>query len=128
MSPDIMYFITFALGMAAFWLSGRVITLLPHMANRSAAMALGLAVTALVYGLTLAVWTIITSRKIMPKRILLATVPAIILGYGAAQVITRAAAGKVTNMMSLGILTFVLFVCYGLIYVLCLALARRIAK
>jgi hypothetical protein len=43
-------------------------------------------------------------------------------------VIMKLAVGKITSLMSLGILTFILFVCYGLIYVLCLALARRLTR
>ena len=128
MAPDMMYFITFALGMGAFWVSGQAVRLLPYQSNRGLATILSLLTTSLIYGLVLAAWTAITSRGLNLKRTILAVVPAILLAYGAAQIITRLAAGKITNLMSLGILTFVLFVCYGLIYVLSLALARRLAR
>lgn len=129
MAPDIMYFLTFTLGMGAFWLSGRAATLLPHIANRSLATTLSMVVTALVYGLILAIWTAVIGGGLNIRRILLAVVPAVLLGMVAAQVLLRLAAGRLHNTsLDIGLFTFALFVCYGLIYVFSLALARRIVR
>lgn len=128
LAPDIMYFLTFVLGMGGFWLSGYISGLLPVMKDANLAALLGMAVTSFVYGAILAVWTMITSRGPALKRVVVAVIPAVVLGIGAAQVIVRLASGKITNLTSLGILTFILFVCYGLIYVLSLALARRVVR
>lgn len=125
---DILYFITFLLGIGAFWLSGQAVSLLPFAKLGGATMAVGMTVTALVYGAVIALWTIPVLRKISIKGVLAAAIPAVVLGIVAGQAIARLAAGKVNSLQDLGFLTFGLYVCYGLIYVISLMLARRVAR
>jgi hypothetical protein len=129
MASDLQYLLTFAAGMGAFWLSGQASTLLPVVKDRGLSMALGMVVTAAVYGLGMALWTfVLLRRRALVKPLLVATVLAVVLGILAAQLILRLAAGQITTMMHLGLLTFALYLCYGTIYLIGLAVAKKLAK
>ena len=127
MASDMLYFLTFAAGMAAFWASGRVSALLPAMTNNTLAVVAGLTVTGGVYGLGMLLLATIMFRR-FGRATLIATILAVVLGLAAAQAIVHLAAGHVHNLSGLGLLTFVLYLCYGLIYVVSLAAGRRFAK
>jgi hypothetical protein len=127
MASDIQYLLTFAAGMGAFWLSGQASAYLPVVKDRGLSMILGMAATAAVYGLGMALWTfIMLRRRALVKPVVVATVLAVILALLSAQVILRLATGHVTTMMHLGLLTFALYLCYGTIYVIGLAVARKL--
>jgi len=128
MPADILYLITFAAGMAAFWLSGHAsILALQNIHTHGLRTAAGLIVTGGVYGLGMLILASAVMRR-LGKGAIIATVAAVALGLGAAQVIVRLAAGHIHTNTGLGLLTFALYMCYGLIYVVSLAAARRIAK
>ncbi len=127
MASDTTYFLTFAAGMAAFWLSGRASALLPAMKNNGLAIASGLVVTGAVYGLGILVLSLVLLRH-FGKGTLVSTGMAVVLGLASAQVIVRLAAGHIHNRTDVALLTFVLYLCYGLIYVISLAAGRRFAK
>ncbi len=127
LSSDVKYFLTFGAGMAAFWLSGHATQFLPVIKSRPLAITAALVVTAGVYGLGMLLVAFLAFKKI-GRPALIATVAAIILGIGSAQVIIRLAASHVQTKTDLGFLTFGLYLCYGIIYVIGLSLARRFAK
>jgi hypothetical protein len=124
---DILYLLTFALGMAMFWASGHVGQLLPVMRTNTLAIAIGLGVTAGVYGLGMLILSLIVTKRVIPT--LAATLVAVVLGLIAAQLILAAVAGhlNLSVPLNLGLLTFVLYLCYGGIYALALAIGRKIA-
>jgi hypothetical protein len=128
LGQDVLYVATFTLGFGAFWLSGRVASLLVHAVDRHIAGWVSLAVTAGVYGLILGLWTIVALRKLSLKAMLGAAIPAVILGMVAAQGILRLASGHIHSLLQVGLLTFALYICYGAIYVLGLVIARRLAR
>lgn len=123
---DLIIIATFALGMGAFWLIGIVGTYLPYLKNHSLAIAVSLTVTALIYGLIFAGWTaLVIRRRQAVKGIIVGSVLTIALGVVAAQAILRLATGHVHTKLDLAWLTFALYVCYGSIYVVGLAVVRR---
>ncbi|HVQ44504.1 MAG TPA: hypothetical protein VMT30_06065 [Candidatus Saccharimonadia bacterium] len=124
---DLLYLLTFAAGMAAFWAGGHASRLLPVMKNHGLALAAGLVVTAGIYGLGLFVISLLATRR-LGRGVLIATIVAVALGLAAAQGIVRLAAGHIHTKTDLGLLTFVLYLCYGAIYALSLAIARKFAK
>ncbi len=126
-SSDLFYLLTFALGMAAFWLSGKASQLLPVVSDRTASIAMGLGSTAAVYGLGMLALSLAVTRR-FGRPVIISTVLAIILGLAAAQVIVRVFAPMVHSNNGVGLLTFGLYLCYGVIYVVGLAVARRFAR
>ena len=125
---DILYFVTFLLGIAAFWLSGQAVSALHLGKLGPSAVYVAMVVTAVIYGAIIAVWTVPVLKRLSPKAMLTAAIPAVVLGIAAGQTISRLAAGHVKSLQDLGFLTFGLYVCYGLIYVVSLLLARKLTK
>jgi hypothetical protein len=123
---DIVYLLTFAAGMLGFWLSGHAGSLLPAITSANLQKTVSLGVTAAIYGLGMLIVCLITIRRIKPT--LVGVLIAVILGLIAAQLIVHLAAGHINTRQDLGILNFVLYLSYGGIYVLGLAVSRRIAK
>jgi hypothetical protein len=128
MASDVQYLITFGLGMAAFWLSGWVGGLVARALNQNLPFELGMAVTAAVYGGIFIIWSLIVLRKFALKALLVGVILAVALAIGSAQVILDLASDNVRNLFQLGLLTFVLYLCYGLIYALSLTVAKRLAR
>src|SRR5476649_1013732 len=126
-SSDLLYFLTFASGIAAFWASGQVSIHLPAMHSRVASSTIGLLVTGGVYGLGMLILSAVVLRR-APRGIFAAVVSAILLGFIAAQLILRFVAPSLHGPASLGLLTFVLYLVYGAIYVMCLGIGRQFAK
>jgi hypothetical protein len=128
---DMLYLLTFALGMLAFWLSGHASELLPKMFSvflrPGLATTAGLAITAAIYGLGMLILAVFATHKSL-KGTVLATLIAIILGLVAAQLIVRVAAGHIHSKLDLGLLTFALYLVYGGIYAFALAMGRRVAR
>lgn len=126
--PDILYLLTFTVGMAVFWISGHASVLaLQAAGNSGLRTALGLIVTGGVYGLGMLMLSILLMRR-LSRGALIATALAIVLGLVAAQIIVRLATGHVQGATGVGLLTFVLYLCYGTIYVVSLAVGRQFAK
>jgi len=125
---DVLYLVTFAAGMLAFWASGHASVLALHSVHsRSLYGVLSLVVTGGVYGLGMLILSLVVLRR-LGKGVVISTLAAIALGLGAAQIIVRLAVGHVHTTNGVAMLTFGLYMCYGLIYVASLALGRRFAK
>jgi hypothetical protein len=122
---DMLYLGTFVLGMLAFWISGHAGALLPPLVNPTLTTVVGLSVTAAIYGLIMLILAFVVFRR--PKPALIATLVAVVLGVITAQLVVRLAAGLVHTRQDLAILTFVLYFLYGSIYMLSLAIGRKIA-
>jgi hypothetical protein len=123
-----LYLLTFALGMAAFWISGHVSLLLTHgVKDHTAYVVLGLVATGGVYGLGMFALALAVQRR-LGLGVVLATGLAVGLGLLAAQLILRAALALLHGPSAIGILTFVLYLVYGGIYAVSLAVGRRFAK
>ena len=127
MASDSLYFLTFASGMTAFWISGQASALVPALKSPVLHVILGLAISGGIYGLGMFV---LSSRVLhrVGKGTLFATITAVILGFAGAQIVVRLAAGHVHNTAGLGLLSFVLYLLYGTIYVASLSVGRRFAK
>ena len=125
---EIQFLISFAAGMAAFWLSGKAAAALPVMPNHMLALISGIAVSALVYGLGAAVlaWLVLGSERSL-KAVLGAGIVAIVLAEITAQALVPMAAGFVRSQATLAVLMFVLYLLFGLFYVLSNLVARRLA-
>lgn len=126
MPSDLLYFLTFALGMGAFWVSGRAGRLVPASNDATLHTISSLGVTVLVFAGIMAVYAFIVTRQL--KAVLVATLVAAVLGLVTAQAIVAVVAPHVTTTQQVGLLSFVLYFCYGFIYVGALALGRKIAK
>jgi hypothetical protein len=125
---DLLYLLTFTAGMAAFWISGHASRLILQSVEIPALHSvLGIVATGGVYGLGMLMLSILVMRR-LSKGAVIATVLAIGLGLVTAQIIVRLATGHVNNTAGLGLLTFVLYMCYGAIYALSLAAGRRFSK
>lgn len=127
LSSDVKYFLTFGAGMAAFWLSGHASQLLPAIKSQPLAVVASMVVTAGIYGLGMLIVAFLTFKK-NGRPAVIATITAILLGIGSAQVIIRLAASHVHTKSDLAFLTFALYLCYGVIYVIGVSLGRRFAK
>ncbi|HEX3081659.1 MAG TPA: hypothetical protein VHQ86_00215 [Candidatus Saccharimonadia bacterium] len=127
MASDVLYFITFATGMAVFWASGHVPSMLATAIHHHIPSWMSLVMTNGLFGLGMLALAVVVTRR-LGKAAVVAAVMALVLGAVAAQVIVRLAAPHVTNNMSLGLLTFALYLVYGGIYVASLATGRRLAR
>lgn len=127
MPTDILYLVTFTLGMLAFWASGHAAAFLPRLADPQLAVAASLLTTAGVYGLVMLVLALVVLRRHVLGA-LATTLISVVLGLGTAQIVIRLAAGHIHSKQDLGILTFVLYFLYGGIYMLALAVGRKLAK
>src|SRR6185369_10273522 len=86
---DVLYLITFAAGMLAFWASGHASVLALHSVHsRNLYTILSLAVTGGVYGLGMLVLSLAVLRR-LSKGIVIATLASVALGLTAAQIIVR---------------------------------------
>lgn len=125
---EIQFIVSFVLGMAFFWLSGKATSSLPVMNNQVLALTVGIIASALVYGAGMAVLAAVTlGAKRSLKAILVATVIAMVLAELTAQVLLRPLAGFVHNNTGLAFLMFVLYLLFGLYYVVSGLIARRVA-
>ena len=127
MATDMLYLLTFTAGMAAFWASGHASAVLPAMKNHSLAGASTLVVTAGVYGLGMLLVTLLVTRH-LGRAAVVSVIIAVALGLVAAQGILHLAAGRIHNSTDVALLTFGLYLVYGGIYVLSLAVARKFAN
>lgn len=127
MTSDLKYFATFTAGMAAFWVSGHAAQLLPAIKPQALSVVAALAVTAGVYGLGMLLVSWLVFRKV-GRGLIISTLTAVVLGIASAQIIVRLAASHVHTKNDLAALTFALYLCYGLIYALALAVGRRFAR
>lgn len=123
---DLLYILTFSLGMGAFWISVHAASALSHAINVRSSFVMSLLVTAVVYGVVMLMLALLIVKRLIPA--LAATGISIILGLVAAQVIIRLSLGHINTKQDLGFLTFGLYLCYGGIYVLALVIARKIAN
>lgn len=124
---DMLYLMVFTLGMLGFWVSGHLSALLPRIVGGDIFQVVTrLMLTAGIYSLIMLVVAFIVLRRFLPS--LAATFVALVLGSGAAQLIVSLAAGHISGRSQFAILTFVLYLIYGLIYVLALAVGRKLAK
>lgn len=125
---EVQYFLMFVVGIAAFWASGYAAGMLPAM-HGVIALAAGLVVTLAVYGLIFAVLQLVLlGRNRSAKAVAISTVVVVVLAVIAAQVVTQVAKGHIHNKLDLGLLTFGLYLFYGMFYVLGNTTARRLAK
>lgn len=125
---EIQFIVSFVLGMAFFWLSGKATASLPPISNQMLAQTVGILVSAGVYGLGMAALTAVTlGAKRSLKAILVAAVVAMVLAELTAQVLLRALVGYVHNNNGLAVLMFVLYLLFGLYYVVGNLIARRLA-
>jgi len=125
---EIQFIVSFVLGMAFFWLSGKATGSLPAINNPTLALVVGIIASALVYGLGMAILAAITlGAKRSLKAILVAAVIAMVLAELTAQVLLRPLAGFVHNNTGLAVLMFVLYLLFGLYYVVAGLIARRVA-
>ena len=125
---EVQYFLMFAMGIAAFWVSGFVAGMLPAM-HGVMAMIAGLAATLAVYGLSFGVLELVLlGRERSLKAVGIATAVVAMLALAAAQLLTKIAAGHIHNQLDLGFLTFALYLFYGFFYVIGNTIARRLAK
>lgn len=125
---EIQFIVSFVLGMAFFWLSGKATTLLPPVSNQALAQTVGIAVSAGVYGLGMAGLAAITlGAKRSLKAILLAAVLAMVLAELTAQFVLKALVPIAQGNNGLAILMFILYLLFGLYYVAGNFTARRLA-
>ncbi len=126
---EIQYLVTFAAGIAAFWLSGQAVAQLadPHLGH-FIAEAWHLSVTLGVYGLCMAALAVlIYGRSRNAKAIIVAAVCAVILAAVGAQLLLHLI-GLVHTKQDLGFFTFAAYLLYGLFYVVSAAVGRRFAR
>lgn len=125
---EIQFLISFVLGMAFFWLSGKATALLPVMNNQLLAQIVGITVSAGVYGLGMAALAAVTlGAKRSLKAILVAAVIAMVLAEVTAQFLLKALVPIAQGNNGLAILMFILYLLFGLYYVAGNFTARRLA-
>jgi|GEM_PF-5165565 len=127
---EIQYFITFAVGIAAFWLSGQAASQVrdPHLGHFIAA-SLGLIVTLAVYGLGMAILALLLyGRSRTLKAVIAAAASAVVLAALGAQLLLHFVARLVHTSRQVGYFTFVAFLLYGLFYVVSAAIGRRLTR
>lgn len=124
---EIQYFITFAAGMAVFWLSGVVSAHLPILSNHFLAQTAALLTAAAVYGFGMLLLSLgLYGSRRSTKAVLIATLVAVVLALVGAQVLVRLAAPFVHNKFDFGIFNFVAYFIYGLFYVVSAWAGRRV--
>jgi hypothetical protein len=93
------------------------------------ALVAGLVATLAVYGLIFAVLELVLlGRNRAVKPIVISAIIVVVLAVIAAQLVTQVARGHIHNKLDLGLLTFALYLFYGLFYVVGNSTARRLAK
>ena len=124
---DVLYLVTFTLGMLGFWVSGHISALLPRIAGGDVFQVVTrLMMTSAIYALIMLVVAAIVLRRFLPT--VIATIVALILGSVAAQLIVSLAASHISGRSQFALLTFILYFVYGLIYVVALVIGRKLAK
>ncbi len=127
-SGDIKFVLTFAAGMAGFWLSGHLpglipVQLYPH--NYFAVYVIGLLLALLIYGLGMVLWSwFMTGRRAL-KPAFLSGVVVMILALITSLILTKTSLGHVVTQGQLAVLAFVLYLVYGLYYVIGWGIASR---
>ena len=125
---EIQFIVSCVLGMAFFWLSGKATAYLPVINNQMLAQIVGIIVSAGVYGLGMAGLAAVTlGAKRSLKGILVAAVVAMVLAELTAQVLLRALVPLVQGNNGLAILMFILYLLFGLYYVVSGIVAKRVA-
>jgi hypothetical protein len=126
---EIQYFLTFAAGIAAFWLGGQAVAHLGFPHDRLLAQTLARATILAVYGAGLALlltFTLGAQRSL--KGIVIATVSIMALALLVAISLVHVTAGHIHTQVELGLFTLVYYVIYGLLYVLGGVIARRFSR
>lgn len=125
---DILFLLTFVAGMAGFWISGHASRIaLQGVTDPGLHNILGYLVTGGVFGLGMLLVALLVLRR-LSKGVFIAAGTAAVLGLITAQIIGRLATGRIHDLTDLGLLTFVLYICFGVIYALSLAVGRRFAS
>jgi hypothetical protein len=125
---EVQYFLMFVVGIAAFWASGYAVGILPAMHGAMAVVA-GVAATLLVYGLIFAVLELVLlGQNRAAKPVAVSAVIVMILAVVGAMLLQKVAAGHIHNKLDVGLLTFALYLLYGLFYVIGNTIARRLAN
>jgi hypothetical protein len=127
-SSDLLFLLTFALGMGAFWLSGRLPGFIPGLAmsNQLLSFILSLIVALLVYGLIMTIWTwlVLGSRRTF-KAALAGGIVAALLALATSLALT-AFGSQIT--VPVAVLAFLLYLIYGIWYVIGWTVAKRFAR
>lgn len=131
-SRDLQFLLTFVIGMATFWLSGRIptyvpLSILPH--NRLALTLIGLTLALLIFGASVFLWNwlVLGSRRAL-RPVLAGTVTALVLALATSLYLTFGQLPHFQGQTGLALLTFILYLVYGIYYVIGWAVARRLAK
>jgi ACR3 family arsenite efflux pump ArsB len=129
-STDIQFLLTFVAGMAGFWLSGHLpsyLHLVIVLHSSLVTYALNLSIAALIYGLFMVIWTgIILGRRRALKPVLVAAILATVLGLVSSFALAWAGAHHLN--ISFALLAFILYLAYGIYYVIGWTVARRLAN
>jgi hypothetical protein len=131
-SSDLKFILTFIAGMAGFWLSGHIPALLPAKFlpnNYLVVFIITLTLALIIYGLGMALWLLIVlGRDRALKPIIIPTVLIMVLALISSLVLTRVGPGLAKNATGLALLTFGLYLGYGLYYVIGWFVAKRLAR
>jgi MFS family permease len=127
MATDMLYMLTFAVGILMFWVSGHVADVIPILPNETLDIIVSVGLTTLVFSLGIAIFSFFMQKRQF-KLSAIAGLAALVLGIVADRVVVGLASGHISTQQDLTILTFVLYLVYGTIYVLALAIGRRFAK
>lgn len=127
-STDLQFLLTLVAGMVAFWLSGHLPALvsMPTVHNQWVSYFMYLIPAILIYGIVMVIWAwiILGSRRALK--------PVLIAG-GLAAVLALASSLALTFLgshlqVSVAVLAFILYLIYGIYFVIGWAVARRIAR
>jgi hypothetical protein len=131
-SSDFKFLLTFVAGMGAFWLSGHLPQYLPLQqltTNRPTLVMIGLVLALAIYSLSMFIWSWLVlgrSRDLKPP--LMATVAAFALALATSLTLTYTTIGAPKDKNGLVILVFVLYLLYGLYFVIGWLAAKQLAK
>lgn len=131
-SSDVKFLLTFVAGMGAFWLSGHLPQYLPlHQLtnNRPTLAVIGLVLALIIYALSMFIWSWLVlgrSRNLKPP--LMATATTFVLALATSLTLTFTSVGTPQNKNGVVILVFVLYLLYGLYFVVGWLMAKRLAK
>lgn len=124
---EIQFFVSFIAGMACFWLSGQAAAHLLVIPG-PLGLVVGTIISGGLYGLGMAVlaWFMLGSERSI-KAVLVAAAVAIVLAELTAQFLLRAIAVYFHGHNGLALLMFVMYLLFGLYYVLAGLISRRFA-
>ena len=127
MATEMLYLVTFALGILMFWVSGKVADFIPILPNETLDIIMSVGLTTLIFALGIAIFSFFMQKRQL-KPALLSGLAAFVLGIIADRIVVGLASGHISTQQDLTILTFVLYLVYGSVYVLALAIGRRLSK